>query len=161
MAVQSLRRLARPCSVEEGGRAALPFSADRVRAETAFQAFLTAAPQVPGVRAPNLGEPGRADPTKDERRLLRAIMNPAMISAWIFGVTLVLTPGVVDWSAGWWHGKLAGLLGMTWFHHHLSTARKDFAADGRHRTERYWRILNEVPTLLMIAAVVMVIVKPF
>lgn len=96
-----------------------------------------------------------------ERRLLRGIMNPAMISAWIFGVTLVLTPGVVDWSAGWWHGKLAGLLGMTWFHHHLSTARKDFAADGRHRTERYWRILNEVPTLLLVLIVVMVIVKPF
>lgn len=73
MAVRSLRHLARPCSVEEGSRAALPFSADRVRAETAFQAFLTAVPQAPGVRAPKLGEPGRADPTKDERRLLRAL----------------------------------------------------------------------------------------
>ena len=73
VAVQSLRRLARPRSVEEGGRAALPFSADRVRAETAFQAFLTAVPQVQGVRAPNLGEPGGADQTKDERRLLRAL----------------------------------------------------------------------------------------
>lgn len=73
VAVQSLRRLARPCSMEEGGHAALPLSADRVRAETAFQAFLTAVSRAPGVRAPNLGEPGRADPTKDERRLLRAL----------------------------------------------------------------------------------------
>ena len=45
-----------------------------------------------------------------ERRLLRAIMNPAMIAAWTFGLTLVLTPGVVDWRAGWWHGKAAGFM---------------------------------------------------
>lgn len=96
-----------------------------------------------------------------ERRLLRGIMNPAMIAAWIFGLTLVLTPGVVDWGAGWWHGKLAGLLGMTLFHHHLGYARKDFAADRRRHGERYWRAVNEVPTVLLILIVVMVIVKPF
>ncbi|MGY4801958.1 protoporphyrinogen oxidase HemJ [Teichococcus aerofrigidensis] len=96
-----------------------------------------------------------------ERRLLRGIMNPAMIAAWIFGLTLVLTPGVVDWGAGWWHGKLAGLLGMTLFHHHLGYARKDFAADRRRHSERYWRAVNEVPTVLLILIVVMVIVKPF
>jgi putative membrane protein len=96
-----------------------------------------------------------------ERRLLRAIMNPAMIAAYVFGVTLVLTPGVVDWGAGWWHGKLLGIAAMTWIHHELSTARKAFAADGRPRTERAWRILNEVPTLALILIVVMVIVKPF
>jgi putative membrane protein len=96
-----------------------------------------------------------------ERRLLRAIMNPAMIAAYVFGVTLILTPGVVDWGAGWWHGKLLGIAAMTWIHHELSTARKAFAADGRPRTERAWRILNEVPTLALILIVVMVIVKPF
>ncbi len=96
-----------------------------------------------------------------ERRLLRAIMNPAMIAAWVFGLTLVLTPGVVDWRAGWWHGKAAGFLGMTAFHHHLATARKDFAADRRVRTGRYWRVLNEAPTLLLALIVVMVIVKPW
>jgi putative membrane protein len=96
-----------------------------------------------------------------ERRLLRGIMNPAMIAAWIFGVTLVLTPGVVDWRAGWWHGKLFGLVGMTVFHHILGTARKDFLADGRRHSERYWRIMNEVPTLLLILIVTMVIIKPF
>ncbi len=95
-----------------------------------------------------------------ERRLLRAIMNPAMIAAWVFGLTLVLTPGVVDWRAGWWHGKAAGFLGMTAVHHHLATARKEFAADRRARTGRYWRVLNEVPTLLLALIVVMVIVKP-
>jgi putative membrane protein len=96
-----------------------------------------------------------------ERRLLRGIMNPAMISSWLFGLLLVLTPGVVDWSAGWWHGKLFGLLGMTWFHHTLSQARKSFLADERARSERYWRIMNEVPTLLLILIVIMVIAKPF
>jgi len=96
-----------------------------------------------------------------ERRLLHGIMNPAMIAAWLFGLTLVLTPGVVDWRAGWWHGKLAGFLGMTWFHHHLATARKAFAADANTRSERYWRVVNEVPTLLLILIVIMVIVKPF
>ena len=95
-----------------------------------------------------------------ERRLLRAIMNPAMIAAWAFGLTLVLTPGVVDWRAGWWHGKAAGFLGMTAIHHHLAAARKDFAADRRVHTGRYWRVVNEAPTLLLALIVVMVIVKP-
>jgi len=96
-----------------------------------------------------------------ERRLLRAIMNPAMIAAWLLGITLVLTPGIVDWRAGWWHGKMAGFLGMTIFHMHLAAARKGFERDERPRTERYWRIANEAPTLLLILIVVMVIVKPF
>jgi putative membrane protein len=96
-----------------------------------------------------------------ERRLLRAIINPAMGAAWLLGITLVLTPGVVDWGAGWWHGKMAGFLGMSAFHGHLSAARKRFEADGRPKTERYWRIANEVPTLLLVLIVVMVIVRPF
>ncbi|HWX50583.1 MAG TPA: protoporphyrinogen oxidase HemJ [Roseomonas sp.] len=96
-----------------------------------------------------------------ERRLLRGIMNPAMIAAWTFGVSLVLTPGVVDWSAGWWHAKMTGFIGMTVFHHHLGYARKDFLADQRRHSERYWRAMNEVPTVLLVLIVIMVIVKPF
>jgi putative membrane protein len=96
-----------------------------------------------------------------ERRLLKAIMNPAMAAAWLFGVTLVLTPGVVDWRAGWWHGKMTGLIGMTIFHHHLAYALKDFAADQRRHSQRYWRIMNELPTVLLILIVIMVIAKPF
>jgi len=96
-----------------------------------------------------------------ERRLLRAIMNPAMIAAWTFGVLLVLTPGIVDWKAGWWHGKMLGLLTMTAFHHDLAYARKKFARDANTRSERGWRIANEVPTVALILIVVMVIVKPF
>jgi putative membrane protein len=98
---------------------------------------------------------------KMERLLLRAIMNPAMIATWLLGLILVLTPGIVSWTSGWWHLKLLSVLAMTGFHGMLSKARREFAADGRVHTERYWRIMNEVPTLLMIIIVIMVIVKPF
>lgn len=95
-----------------------------------------------------------------ERLLLRAIMNPALVVAWVFGVLLVLTPGVVDWGAVWWYGKLLGLLGMTGFHGYLAAARRGFEADARRHTGRHWRIMNEVPTLLLILIVIMVIVQP-
>ena len=109
-------------------------------------------------------EPG--SPTSEtfktmERRLLNAIMNPAMMAAWSFGLLLVLTPGVVDWGAGWWHGKLFGIAGMTLFHQHLTEARKDFAEDRRRHSQRYWRAVNEAPALLLLLIVIMVIVKPF
>jgi len=94
-----------------------------------------------------------------ERRLLRAIMNPAMIAVWIFGLALVFTPGIVVWSAVWPWTKAAGILGMTWFHHWLGYRRKDFAA-GRNRVSgRTYRIMNEVPTLFMVLIVLSVIVK--
>ncbi len=96
-----------------------------------------------------------------ERRLLRGIMNPAMTAAWVFGLMLVLTPGVVDWRAGWWHAKMLGFLGLTVFHHHLGYARKDFLADQRRHSGRYWRVMNEAPTLGLVLIVIMVIVKPF
>ena len=96
-----------------------------------------------------------------ERRLLRAIMNPAMIAAWILGLTLVATPGVVDWSAGWWHAKFAAVILMSGFHGILAKARRDFAQDLRPKSARYWRVMNELPTLLLVIIVIMVIVKPF
>lgn len=96
-----------------------------------------------------------------ERRLLRAIMNPAMIAAYVFGILVALTPGVVDWASGWWWLKLAGIALLSWQHHDLAAARKAFARDERPRSERAWRILNEVPTLALILIVVMVIAKPF
>jgi protoporphyrinogen IX oxidase len=96
-----------------------------------------------------------------ERRLLRGIMNPAMIVVWLLGIILVLTPGVVSWTAGWWHLKLASVLGMTWFHHHLGLARKSFERGERRHTGRYWRTMNELPTVLLVVIVIMVIVKPF
>ena len=96
-----------------------------------------------------------------ERRLLRAIMNPAMIAVWIFGLLLALTPGVVAGAGGWWHLKLACVLAMTGFHMYLARSRRQIAAGERPGSETYWRAMTEVPTLLMILIVVMVIVKPF
>ncbi len=96
-----------------------------------------------------------------ERRLLRAIMNPAMIASWLFGLALVFTPGVVDWSAVWPWTKAAAVIAMTWFHHWCGLRRKEFLRHENTRTGRQYRIMNEVPTLLLIAIVVSVIARPF
>ncbi|UPG73154.1 protoporphyrinogen oxidase HemJ [Roseomonas gilardii subsp. gilardii] len=96
-----------------------------------------------------------------ERRLLRGIINPAMIATWIFGLALVMTPGVVDWGAGWWHAKMFGFLAMSALHGYLAVERKRFAADERRHSAAFWRVVNEVPTLLLVLIVIMVIVKPF
>ncbi|MCK8785675.1 protoporphyrinogen oxidase HemJ [Roseomonas sp. NAR14] len=96
-----------------------------------------------------------------ERRLLRGIMGPAMHAAVTFGLLLVLTPGVVDWRAGWWHGKLLGIVGMLAVHIYLARAQRRYARDERPGSERHWRIVNEVPTVLLVLIVIMVIVKPF
>lgn len=94
-----------------------------------------------------------------ERKLLRLIMNPAMTATWIFGLALVFTPGIVDWSAVWPWTKAASVLAMTWFHHWLGYRRKEFVGGTNSRTGRTYRMMNEVPTVLMIVIVLSVIVK--
>jgi protoporphyrinogen IX oxidase len=96
-----------------------------------------------------------------ERRLLRQIILPAMLAVWGFGLVLAFTPGVIDWHAGWWHVKLAAVLALSGFHGALSRWRRDFLEDHNTRPQRFYRIANEVPTVLMIIIVVMVIVRPF
>jgi len=96
-----------------------------------------------------------------ERRLLRAIMNPAMIATYAFGILLALTPGVVDWHRGWIYLKLFLVVALTAFHHQLALWRKDFAAGNNRRPARFYRLVNEVPTLVLIGIVILVIVKPF
>jgi len=96
-----------------------------------------------------------------ERRLFKRIMNPAMIATWIFGVLLVLTPGIIDWHAGWWHVKLLMVLLMSGFHGAASKWRREFLEDRNTRPQRFYRIANEVPTVLMMVIVIMVIVRPF
>lgn len=95
-----------------------------------------------------------------ERRLLRAIMNPAMIAAYVFGIAMiVLTP---EWmKQGWLHAKLLFVLLLTASHMMMARWRRDFAEDRNTRPQRFFRIANEVPTLLMIGIVVFVVVKPF
>lgn len=94
-----------------------------------------------------------------EQKLLRYIMNPAMIATWVFGLMLVFTPGIVDWSSVWPWTKAAGVLAMTWFHHWLALRRKDFAAGANLHSGRAYRMWNELPTLAMIVIVISVVVK--
>ncbi len=96
-----------------------------------------------------------------ERKLLRLIMNPAMIASWVFGLWLIVLLGSSTMSAGWLHGKLALVLLLSVAHGFMARWRKDFERDTNRHTERFFRTVNEVPTLLMIGIVILVIVKPF
>lgn len=96
-----------------------------------------------------------------EEKLLKFIINPAGIATWVFGLLLVATPGVVDWSEAWSWIKAIAVIGMTWFHHKLMSWRKVFLIDRNEKPGRYYRLMNEVPTVLMLAIVFMVVVKPF
>jgi putative membrane protein len=94
-----------------------------------------------------------------ERRLLRVIMNPAMVVVWITGPWLAWAQGMVN--ARWLWAKFGLVLLLTGYHHALGVWRTDFAEDWNTRSTRFYRIMNEVPTVLMIGIVVLVIVKPF
>jgi putative membrane protein len=94
-----------------------------------------------------------------ERRLLRAIINPAMIASWVFGLAMAWQADL--WGEGWFHGKLALLLGMQLIHAGMARWRRQFAKDENRHSARFYRFMNEVPTLLMIGIVILVIVKPF
>jgi putative membrane protein len=94
-----------------------------------------------------------------EAKLLRVIMNPAMILTWITGLTIVRLGGFEQQP--WFMAKFVLVIAMSAFHMWLASCRKAFAADLNTRTERAYRMANEVPTILMILIVVLVIVKPF
>ncbi len=96
-----------------------------------------------------------------ERRLQRGIMTPAMIATWVFGLVLAGTLGVVDWRMGWIWAKLAFVVGLTMFHIVLARWREAFAADRNRHPTRLFRIVNELPTVALIAIVILVVVKPF
>lgn len=94
-----------------------------------------------------------------ERRLLKAIMTPAAVVAWVAGLVMAVKGGL--FHDGWFHVKLSLVVLMTISHHMMARWKNDFAADRNTRPQRFFRIANEVPTLLMIGIVVLVIVKPF
>jgi protoporphyrinogen IX oxidase len=96
---------------------------------------------------------------KMERRLLKAIMNPAMIATWVFGFMLVMTPGIVGWSMAWPWAKALSVIAMTVFHMWLGARRKDFVAGSNALSGRGYRMMNEVPTILLLVIVISVIVK--
>jgi putative membrane protein len=94
-----------------------------------------------------------------ERRLLRAIINPAMIATWLLGLWLVWASEA--WRAGWFEAKFILVLILTAAHGFLARWRKDFAADRNRHSAKFYRVVNELPTLLMIGIVILAIVKPF
>lgn len=96
-----------------------------------------------------------------ERKLLRQIMNLAMIAVWLLGpLTLLCMPKSVL-SEGWLHAKLALVVILTGYHHMLGRWRKDFEADRNRRPARFYRLVNEIPTGLLLLIVLLVVLKPF
>jgi putative membrane protein len=96
-----------------------------------------------------------------ERRLLRFITTPAMIATWIFGLILAFSP-LIDWSGdGWFHAKLFLVVVLSAFSGALASWTRDFALDRNTRSPRFYRIANEIPTVLMIGIVILVVVRPF
>lgn len=93
-----------------------------------------------------------------ERRLLRAIINPAMVAAFVFGGSML---PLQDWSRGWIWVKLALVLAMSALHGMFARWRKDFAQDRNTRPAKFYRIANEIPTALLIVIVILAVVKPF
>ena len=94
-----------------------------------------------------------------ERRLLRAIINPAMIATWILGLWLAWRG--FGFMGGWLHAKIALVVALSGVHGYLSASVRRFAQDQNRKAARHWRIVNEVPTVLMIVIVILVVVKPF
>jgi protoporphyrinogen IX oxidase len=94
-----------------------------------------------------------------ERRLLRAIINPAMIATWVLGLWLAWDQGW--WRAGWLHGKLVLVLALSAVHGLFARWTREFAEDRNTHSSKFYRIVNEVPTVLMIGIVILVVVKPF
>ncbi|MFN0265119.1 protoporphyrinogen oxidase HemJ [Tepidamorphus sp. 3E244] len=94
-----------------------------------------------------------------ERRLLKAIMTPAMIASWVFGLWLVF--GFIGFGHGWLHVKLAGVVLLSGFHGACAKWTREFAEDRNTLSPGFYRAVNEVPTVLMVLIVIMVVVKPF
>jgi len=98
---------------------------------------------------------------KWEFLLLKRIINPAMIVTWVCGLLLILTPGIIDWSSGWFHVKLLFVIFLSAYHGWMAGQRKKLASGERPYSGRTYRMLNEVPAILMVGIVIMVIVRPF
>jgi putative membrane protein len=96
-----------------------------------------------------------------ERRLLRAIMLPAAAMTYGFGLLLAAIPGVVDWHRGWFWAKLGLVALLTVFHILLAYWRHGFAAGKFSHSPKFYRIINELPTMMMIAIVLLVVIRPF
>ena len=96
-----------------------------------------------------------------ERRLYRGIMNPALIAVWILGPLLLLSMPAGVLKEAWLHAKLVLVILLTGFHHMLGRWRKDLEADRNTKPARFFRQINEIPTLILVLIVFLVVLKPF
>jgi len=96
-----------------------------------------------------------------ERRLYRGIVTPAMALTWIFGLIMVFTPGIIDWHEGWVWVKAVSVILLSGIHGYYGRQVRNFAADRNERPQGFWRVVNELPFVLVIIIVIMVIVRPF
>ena len=96
-----------------------------------------------------------------ERRLLKGIINPSMIAAFAFGILLMLDAGAAIWTEGWWYVKIIAFLAMAGVHGFLVRCWRVFAEDRNRRSRGFYRVINEVPTVLLIVIVFMAVMKPF
>ncbi len=96
-----------------------------------------------------------------ERKLLRIIINPAMAVTWILGLTMLFANTTLFSSGSWMHVKLTAVVLLSAFHGYLARQRKVFLRDENKKTSKFYRQINEIPTVLMILIVILVIVKPF
>lgn len=96
-----------------------------------------------------------------ERRLYRAIMTPAMAASWIFGLWLLVGFDAFDFASLWSWLKIVGVVALTGVHGFLGICRRQFADDANTRSAKFFRLINEVPTVLMLLIVIMVVVRPF
>ena len=128
-------------------------------------AWMAAMFYLPRLFVYHVEEVERGTPTDEmfqrmERKLLKIIMNPAMIASWVFGLLMVAAPGMIDWGSVWPWVKAAAVIAMSGMHGWLASHRKKIASGDGALPGRSYRIANEVPTLLMILIVISVIVKP-
>lgn len=129
-------------------------------------AWMAAIFYLPRLYAYHVKSGGQSSPAHDlfivmEKRLLKIIATPAMVLTWFFGLLLLLIPGLIDWQEIWLWVKFSSILAMTWFHFWLAGRRKELQLGLCQVSERRFRVLNEVPTLLMVLIVIMVIIRPF
>ncbi len=96
-----------------------------------------------------------------EHKLLRIIMLPAMLMTFAFGVALLLVPGVIGWSSGWIHLKILLVLALAAMHGLMVSWFREFSIDARDRSQNFFRIVNEIPTVIMVVIVILAVVKPF
>ena len=139
----------------------LTFKALHLIAVISWMAGLLYLPRIFVYHAETLGNRGQSETFKlMEKRLYFYIMNPAMILSWVFGILLIHSQGITSLSFLWMQIKLGLVIILTGYHFYLLAVLKDFQIDNNTKSSKFFRIINEVPTILLIIIIFVVIFKP-